>query len=211
MNTHDVRNTIEEKLEEERNTNDYYKLCSSRLDETQSQEVFDFTVNYLHNSVDLMDQVYSAVSSANCLSTFQPIFNASFNYWSEEYDIIPDHLGIAGICDDAYLSMSLMQLVANSNLPSTNQALIPGINQDLENQNNYMAFLLGPAVANQLNALSKQTYQSIYIQDTLNNIFNAVGVGTLFGGGSMAMMHNTLEQNRIDEQVNVQLGAMGIF
>lgn len=211
MNTHDIRNTIESKLEEEKSTNDYYNLCRSRLDEAQSQEVFEFTVNYLRNSVDLMDQVYSAVSSANCLSKFQPIFDASFNYWSEEYDVVPDHLGIAGICDDAYLSMSLMQLVANSNLPSSNQVLIPGINQDLVNQNNYMAYLLGPTVANQLNAVAVQTYQSIYIQDTLNNIFSGVGLGALFGGGSMAMMHNALEQNRIDDQVNTQLGAMGIF
>jgi hypothetical protein len=211
MNTNDIRNTINTKLEEERSTNAYYNLIRSRLDEDQTQDVFSFTVEYLHNSANLMDQVYLAVSTANCQAMFQPIFDASFSYWNEEYDYVPDHLGIAGICDDAYLSMSLMQLVANSNVPSTNQVLIPGINNDLEDQNNLMAYLLGPAIATQLNAAATQTYQSIFIQDALSNIFNAAGIGALFGGGSMAMMHNALEQNRIDEQVNVQLGAMGIF
>lgn len=211
MNTGDIRNTIEKKLEEEQNTNFYFDLLSSKLDKTQSQAWFNFTTHYLRNTPDLVDQVFGAATSANCLTTFQPIFNALFNYWNEEIDYIPDHMGIAGICDDAYLSMSLMQLVANSTVPATNQVLIPGINNDLQQQNNLMANLLGPMVAEQLNAVSLQTYQSVFIQDTLNNIFNAAGMNTLFDTNSLGMMHNALEQNRIDEQVNTQLGAMGIF
>ncbi|MCZ6565989.1 MAG: hypothetical protein O6852_07645 [Gammaproteobacteria bacterium] len=211
MNSNDVRNMIERKLAEEKNTHAYFDVIRTKLDQTQAQEVFDFTANYLHNSVKLMDQVYAALLAANCLPMFQPIFDAALNYWSEEYDYVPYHLGIAGICDDAYLSMKLMQLVANSNIPSTNQVLMPGINNDLEDQNHFMAYLLGPPIANQLDQVANQTYQSIYIQDTLNNLLSAAGVGSLFAGGSMAMMHNALEQNRIDEQVNTQLGAMGIF
>lgn len=211
MNTGDIRNTVEEKLEEEQNTSAYYDLLRSRLDDTQSQAFFNFTTQYLRNTPNLIDQVFSAAASANCLTTFQPIFNALFNYWDENYDYIPDHMGIAGICDDAYLSMSLMQLVANSTIPGTNKVLIPGVNNDLQQQNNLMANLLGPVVATQLNAVANQTYQSIYIQDAMNNIFNAAGMNALFGSGSLNMMHNALEQNRIDEQVNTQLGAMGIF
>ena len=211
MNTGDIRNIIEEKLEDEQNTNSYFSLLRSNLDETQSQAFFNFTTQYLRNTPDLIDQVYGAAASANCLATFQPIFDGLFSYWSEEFDYIPDHMGIAGICDDAYLSMSLMQLVANSAIPAINQLLIPGINNDLEQQNNIMANLLGPVVAAQLNSMSLQTYQSIYMQDALSNIINMAGMNSLFNTSSMNMMHNALEQNRIDEQVNTQLGAMGIF
>lgn len=211
MNTHDIRNTIASKLEEESRTNNYLNLIRSRVDETQVQTIFDFTVNYLHNSANLMDQVYSAAASANCLGVFQPIFDACFGYWSNEYDFIPDNLGIAGISDDAYLTMVLMHKVANANIPSTNQVLMPGVNRDIEEQNQFMALLLGTQIAGQLDAVALQTFQSIYIQDSLNQIFNAALGGTLFGGASLGAMHNMLEQNRIDEQVNVQMGAMGIF
>ena len=211
MNTNDIRNTIEEKLAEEQNTGSYSALLRSNLDETQSQALFDFTSAYLRVTPDLIDQVYNTASKANCLAMFQPIFNALFNYWGEEYDFIPDHIGIAGICDDAYLSMSLMQLVANSPVSGTNQVLMQGVNTDLQKQNNVMAMLLGSTVASQLDAVVTQQYQSIYIQETLTNILNAAGMNTLFGASALNYMHSSLEQSRIDDQVNRQLGAMGIF
>lgn len=211
MNSNDIRKMIAKVLKEENHSNEYINSIRSRLDENQAQAVFHFTIKYLHNSVDLMDQVYAAASAANCLTMFQPIFNASFNYWSNKYDYIPDHIGIAGICDDAYLSMKLMQQIANTHIPSTNQVLMPGVNSDIEQHNQYMAILLGPETVKLLNSVAIQTFQSAYIQDSLNNIVNAAMAGTLFGGGSLNMIHNMLEQNRMEERVNVQLGAMGIF
>ncbi|MEM9529929.1 MAG: hypothetical protein AAGA23_03355 [Pseudomonadota bacterium] len=211
MNSNDLHELIKSKLEQEAGSNTYLKMCRTRLNTQAAQEAFDFTVRYLHNSVHLLDQVFETVKTANCLPMYEPIFDACFHYWDTEYDFIPDHRGIAGICDDAYLSMVLMQHVANAKGPANDGALMPGINRTLRRQNEMMAALLGREMARQLNEVAAQTFQSIHLRQTMDDIFNAAVGGALFQGGALEVMGKALEQNRIGEQVNAQVGGEGIF
>lgn len=211
MNSDDIRQMIKAKLDQEAGSNHYIDRCRIRLNAQAAQEAFDFTVRYLHNSVDLMDQVFETVKTANCLPMYQPILDACASYWGTEYDFIPDHLGIAGICDDAYLSMVLMQHVANAQSPSHQGVLMPGINRDLLRQNQMMAALLGREMASKLDAVGAETFQSIHVQKTMDDIFNAAVGGALFQGPALDVLHKALEKNRIDDQVNAQMGAKGVF
>jgi len=207
MNTNDIRKTIEEKISEESRTNSFRNHLSSVVDQEAVANVLEFIKNYLRVTPELIDKVYAQAQQYNLLNQFQPIFNGVFAYWIEEYDLIPDNHGLAGICDDAYLSLSLMHMIANTQVQG------PGVlleNVDLSQMNNDMRIIIGPQVSSQLDAIAIATYQSIHIQNSISELVNMFTGGMPFGN-SFSPFQNMIDQQRIDDSVNAQLGAMGIF
>ena len=73
-----------------------------------------------------------------------------------------------------------------------------------------MGVLIGQPIKDQLDVVVNSTFGSTQIQNSLENLFAAAVGGTLFGG-SLVGMQSYIDQRRIDDQVNTQLGAMGIF
>ncbi len=73
-----------------------------------------------------------------------------------------------------------------------------------------MRILLGPNITSQLNVTVNATYQSVNIQNSLSSLINMVVGGMSFGSPIMGMQ-NMIDQYRIEDEVNIKLGAMGIF
>jgi hypothetical protein len=211
MRTDHIRSKINKAIKKENNTGEFLKNLQDVTDEKTAAAVHTFGINYLKMTPDLIEQVMEVASSPVYGDFFGPIFDTIFSYWGKKDDLIPDRKGVAGLFDDAYLSNTLLLLVANSVNPNTGAPLMPGLNEGLQQQNEAIAHLLGQAVSSQLNQIAMQNYQSVYVQNSLNAIFGAAGAGALFNAGALGAMQNALEQNRIEEQVNTQLGAMGIF
>ncbi len=214
MNTDDIRDIVEDKIAEEASTNHFRDQYTQNISDPVAEQVLSFVKNYLRITPDVMDQTYHAASQVGLAEMYQPIYNATFSYWQEEYDYIPDHVGIVGICDDAYLSLALMQLIASSVVPSTGVVLIQGF--DLAEQNDSMGLVIGATVKAQLDTAVVTTFSSIQVQNSLNDLFAAAMGGAVFGGmagygSQMAGLQSMVNQQRIEEDVNTQLGAMGIF
>ncbi len=214
MNTNDIRNIVESKIAEEAHTNHFKDYYTQNFSSEVAEQLLTFIQQYLRATPDIMEQAYHAAEQVNLAEKYQPIYDATFSYWQEEYDYIPDHVGIVGICDDAYLSLSLMQLIATSVVPATGTALIPGF--DLATQNNSMGSVIGDTIKSQLDAAVAATFSSIQVQDSLNALFTAAMGGATLGGvagygGQMAGLQSMLDQQRIEDDVNTRLGAMGIF
>ncbi len=207
MNTNDIRKMIEEKISEESKTNSFKNHLSSIVDQVDAANVIEFIKNYLRVTPDLMDKVYAVAQQHNLLNQFQPIFDGVFTYWIEEYDVIPDNLGLTGICDDAYLSLSLMHLIANTQVQGHGVLLE---NVDLSQMNHNMRILLGPVISSQLDATVNATYQSNNIQNSISAVLNMF-TGGMPVGNSFSAFQNMVDQQRIDDSVNTQLGTMGIF
>ena len=207
MNTNDVRKMIEEKISEESKTNSFKNHLTSIADQAVAVKVIEFTKNYLRTVPNLMDNVYAIAKQHNLLNQFQPIFDGVFNYWIEEYDYIPDSYGLNGICDDAYLSMSLMHLIANTQVRGHGVLLE---NVDLSHVNHDMGILLGPEIRSQLDTIVNATYQSINIQNSISELLNLY-TGGIPVGNYFSAVQNMVDQQRMDDLVTTQLGAMGIF
>lgn len=207
MNTNDIRKVIKNKIAEEKRTNELKSQIVASAGKKAAAKTIKFVENYVSLTPDLMDKVYLAAQQQNLLNQFQPIFDVVFNYWSEEFDYIPDHLGLAGICDDAYMSLSLMNLIANTEIQGTGRLVLE---LDLRGMNNDMSVLLGPNITTQLDVTVTATYQSATIQNSLSALMNVVAGGIAFGT-PFSGMQNMIDQYRIKESVNTQLGAMGIF
>jgi len=207
MNTYDIREIVREKIAEEKRTNKLMSQIAASAGKKAAAKAINFIENYVSLTPDLMDKVYMAAQQQNLLIQFQPIFDVVFNYWSEEFDYIPDHLGLAGICDDAYMSLSLMNFIANTEVLGTGRSLLA---LDLRGMNNDMSVLLGPDITSQLDVTVNATYQSATIQNSLSALMNMVAGGVSFGT-PFSGMQSMIDQHRIEESVNTQLGAMGIF
>lgn len=68
-------------------------------------------------------------------------------YWLTESDIIPDRLGLLGILDDAYYSLTLMQAVSDRYEEDSGRALFP---RNLQAANSAIRNLIGEPTASQI-------------------------------------------------------------
>ena len=216
MNTDDIRRIVQEKIAEEKETNHFRDTYLANAPDELKDGLLIYVQAYLEMTPHVMDVTYNAAANAGLGTLYQPIYDASFNYWMEQYDYIPDHIGMAGICDDAYLTCALMDQIARSPVPGTGEALISDL--DIHDQNINIGRILGDSMRQKLDAAVVNTIQSVTVQNSLNQLFGAAVNGAVFGGlggvagfGGYQAMHNILEQQRIEDNVNTQLGAMGIF
>jgi hypothetical protein len=62
------------------------------------------------------------------------------SYWAQDLDVIPDHLGIIGLLDDAYCSLTSLQAVSDHYQLQTGKYLFP---DDLSTANRLMRRIIG--------------------------------------------------------------------
>ena len=124
-------------------------------------------------------------------------------YWMLEDDIIPDNLGLIGITDDAYASMFLLQSLSDYCRQTSGRPLI---STDLTNMNKLIRNILGQPVASAI----EQKVQVTIGNNMLNQMINQMYQNIFSSGFTFNAMNSYLEQRQIEDQVNVQMGAMGI-
>jgi hypothetical protein len=169
MNTHDLRKKINRALQKEDRSKILIKHLEKSLAKKDAETSFNFITGYVTHTPDIMDSVYTAAQSAGVLDQFQPVFDAVFNYWNEEYDVIPDKNGLSGLTDDAYLSLCLMQKIANSKMQGSSSVLIK---LELDNANKLMRNLFGTNVANILDKMVQDVFSSSQFQNQLLALLN---------------------------------------
>jgi uncharacterized membrane protein YkvA (DUF1232 family) len=75
------------------------------------------------------------------------VIAAATEYWLTESDIIPDRLGLLGILDDAYYSLTLMQAVSDRHEEESGRALF---SRNLKAANASIRNLIGEPAASQI-------------------------------------------------------------
>jgi uncharacterized membrane protein YkvA (DUF1232 family) len=197
-------------IEHENQTKNIASLLSEHLarngvsmSKKQKADCVAFIKAYILEAPDLMDAVYNSAQKAGILHSMQPIFDTAFRYWAEEYDFIPDNLGLIGFTDDAYLTRMFMETISNLHQQQTGQPLLA---VDLSPSNRVMRNLIGEPIATQLDAIVGQTIASQIIQTSMQHLVP-------FTGGLNLGMPNLGEINNYDIQheVDVRLGAMGVI
>jgi hypothetical protein len=169
MNTQDLRKKIIATIQKESKSRKLIKHLEKSLAKKDAETSFNFITGYVAHTPDIMDSVYIAAKSAGVLELFQPVFDAVFNYWNEEYDVIPDKNGLSGLADDAYLSLCLMQRIANSKKQGSSSVLIK---LELDSANKLMRNLLGANVANILDNMVNEVFSSSQFQNQLLALVN---------------------------------------
>jgi len=208
MDSNDLRSQIGRVIQEDERTRsaataitNQARRMGASLTEEQKAGLVGFVRAYVQETPDILDAVFAAASQAGVLDGLRPVFDAAFQYWAEENDFIPDHMGLLGLADDAYLSRHLMEVASGLTQQRTGRPLL---NVDLGPPNQLMRGLLGEPFASQLDAIVAQTVAAQMIQAGLQQL---AGFGAMFplmtsglGAGS---------NSDLSYEADLRLAAMG--
>ena len=109
-----------------------------------------FVRNYVQRVPQLLDQTRAAAQQAGWGEAIAPLLDAAEEYWVAPLDVIPDHLGLVGVTDDAYLSLSLLQTISDRHREATGYPLLPF---DLHEENAAIGILISEPHLSQLNSI----------------------------------------------------------
>lgn len=212
MQTNKIRKMIEEAVVVENTSgnlagalNQTAALRGVRLNPSQIAEMVKFIREYVEHAPALLDQISAAAKKAGILGQVQPLLQAAEAYFFAPMDIIPDHLGLLGLVDDAYLTHSLVQAISNRYQANSGCTLLPSdltaVNQCIRNLiGEPQASMLDAGVANVLNGAAFQQSLRPFLQPSSVSMFNMAGAPDPIWGNAS-----------VEEIANVRLGAMGVI
>lgn len=114
-------------------------------DEDELQRGTQFVVAYLEQVPYMLKVASTAAANVGLVEEVDLIARMVRSYWEQDEDVIPDHLGIIGLLDDAYCSLTTLQAVSDHYQLQTGKHLFP---EDLTAANRAMRKIIGdPYVA----------------------------------------------------------------
>ncbi len=126
--------------------------CADAI-ESRTELTLAFIRQYVQASPMLLSAVLAAAAQADVEGDLNPVLIAAEDYFLQSVDFIPDHLGLVGMVDDAYLTQSLLQAISDSHRARTGAALLPF---DLAPANILMRRLIGEPTATALDAAVRE-------------------------------------------------------
>ncbi len=112
-------------------------------------------------------------------------------YWEQDDDIIPDHLGIIGLLDDAYCSLTTLQAVSDHFQLQTGKYLFP---DNLTEANKVMRRIIGEPYATDLDRLVIRAMNDAEVMESLLGLaseekrLNLANQATIWNHGSAGRM-----------------------
>jgi len=101
------------------------KLNGVSVTESEVEKVIDFVTEYIEHAPTLMMIIEEAAVTNGAQPDVQPILDATEDYFLAPDDIIPDHFGLVGLLDDAYLTHTLMEAISDRYESQTGKSLLP--------------------------------------------------------------------------------------
>ena len=84
-----------------------------------------FVVSYVEQVPYMLKVARTAAANVGLEEEMQQIMEMVLSYWLQDLDIIPDHLGLIGLLDDAYCSLTTLQAVSDHFRLQTGKFLFP--------------------------------------------------------------------------------------
>ncbi len=109
-----------------------------------------FVVGYIEQVPYMLRVANTAAANVGLESEMGMIIEMVRSYWLQDHDLIPDHLGIIGLLDDAYCSLSSLQAVSDHFRLQTGKHLFP---EDLSAANRVMRKIIGEPYVSDLDRM----------------------------------------------------------
>jgi uncharacterized membrane protein YkvA (DUF1232 family) len=207
MRTAEIRKQIKAALADERRTNRLRGILvqvANIRGSNPSAEVLDGALacirDYIAHVPASMEAIAAAAPKIGGQAQLQDLLAAAERYWFDALDIIPDHIGLTGLLDDAYYVLSLLHGISEVYRQRTGNILL---SPDFAAANAAMRMVIGEPHASLLDASIVAAQQGPSLQDLINRMVRGIGQPTtvpdpIWGNAS------------IDEIVNARMGALGI-
>lgn len=212
MKTDKIKNIISKTVRNERTTHNFAKLVKmvarengKNLTNEQADGITEFVIQYVESVPALIEQGVREAPKLGIQNEMNQMMLELETYWIQEQDLVPDSLGLIGITDDAYASLYLLQALSDYCLSMYNRPLMK---IGFTDSNKFVRELLGNNIA----AVLEQRVQATIGNNMVNNIFTQAYQKIFNSGFAFNNPFAAYNQQReIEEQVNVQMGAMGII
>ena len=126
-----------------------------------------FVTGYIEQVPYMLTVARTSASSVGLEKEVDCILETVLNYWIEGDDVIPDELGIIGLMDDAYCSLTLLQAVSDHYRLMTGKHLFP---DDLSKANLAMHRIIGEPYVSELDTLVVRTMKEACVIDSVKKL-----------------------------------------
>ena len=147
------------------------KLNNVNITDTDVGKIAGLVTEYIEHAPALMMVIEEAAARNGVLADVQPILSATENYFLMPDDIIPDHYGLVGLLDDAYLTHSLMEAISDQYKLQSGRSLLPVETHAL---NAFSKRLIGVPFVNILDEHVSATIESLGVEAEINQILAAL-------------------------------------
>ncbi|MGI9234995.1 MAG: YkvA family protein [Woeseiaceae bacterium] len=174
-----------------------------RVTELKVQRVISFVTEYIEHAPALMRQIEEAAAKSGAQHHVQPVLDATEDYFLAPDDVIPDHLGLVGLLDDAYLTRSLMLAISERYMSQSGESLLP---IEAREDNAFIRRLIGEPFASILDDHVSATLGSTSVQQNIDQILITLSQMNLTSGPD-PIWGNVHASDTAD----ARLGSMGVF
>jgi len=138
--------------------------CGKEAGAQDLKRGIDFVRGYIEQVPYMIKVAWTAACNVGLEVEMKQILDMVRSYWEQGDDIIPDGLGIIGLLDDAYCSLSSLQAVSDHFQLQTGKYLFP---DDLSAANKVMRKIIGEPYATNLDRLVIGTMQETELIETM--------------------------------------------
>jgi hypothetical protein len=171
MDTAQIQNIISRQFADPQSALDLQKLLRVVADRQGAQpSAMDlvhgssFIYNYLEQVPYLLTVAWTSARNVGLETEVTSILKMVESYWIEDDDVIPDSLGIFGLLDDAYCSLSSMQTLSDLYRAQSGKHLFP---DDLTAANKVMRKIIGEPYTTELDALVDKAIADAQVEEAV--------------------------------------------
>jgi uncharacterized membrane protein YkvA (DUF1232 family) len=128
-----------------------------------------FVVAYIERVPYMVKVAWTAASNVGLEEEMRRILQMVETYWQEADDVIPDDLGVIGILDDAYCSLTSLQVASDHYRLQTGKHLFP---DDLTDANRAVREIIGEPYASELDRIVIRTMQDAGLIESVKALAN---------------------------------------
>jgi len=169
--------------------------------EADLQRGTEFVYAYIRQVPYMIKVALTAAEMVGLREEMKQVVAMVTRYWEQDDDIIPDHLGVIGLLDDAYCSLTSMQAVSDHFQLQTGKFLFP---DDLTSANKAMRKIIGEPYASDLDRIVIRTMQETHLVQAVKKLASEEKQ-ILFARQSTIWNHNPAGDMSIDDLAGLGL------
>jgi uncharacterized membrane protein YkvA (DUF1232 family) len=157
METAKIQKIIDDQFADAKSAVDLHKLLTeiaeregAHPNSIELAQGSSFIYNYIEQVPYLLTVAWTSARNVGLEAEIKSILEMVESYWIEDDDVIPDSLGIFGILDDAFCSLSSMQALSDLYRMQSGKYLFP---DDLTSANKIMRKIIGEPFTTQLDEI----------------------------------------------------------
>jgi hypothetical protein len=136
-------------------------------DEVELAHGSSFIYNYLEQVPYLLTVAWTSARNVGLETEIKSILEMVESYWIEDDDVIPDSLGIFGLLDDAYCSLSSMQALSDLYRMQSGKYLFP---DDLTAANKIMRKIIGEPYTTELDNIVNKAVAEAQVKEAVKSL-----------------------------------------